>query len=60
MFRRNHSVHEPLDVITGRTPENIPYLIPEIVLLFKATTASPTDEADLYRCLPLIPDSRRA
>jgi hypothetical protein len=58
LFRRNHSIRKPLDAIAGRT-QNIPYLIPEIVLLFKAKTASPTDETDLHSCLPLLSDGGR-
>jgi hypothetical protein len=37
----------------------MPYLIPEIVLLYKAKQCRPSDEADLLRCLPLLGDHRR-
>ena len=60
LFRRNHTISEPLEAITGRTSQNIPYLIPEIVLLFKAKTPSATDDADLHNCIPLLPHSGRA
>lgn len=60
LFRRNHTIRKPLDAITGWTSQGIPYLIPEIVLLFKAKAPSANDEADLQSCLPLIPDSGRA
>lgn len=60
LFRRNDRIREPLDAITSWTSQNIPYLILEMVLLFKAKTPSPTDEADLYSCLPLLPGRGRA
>ncbi|MEX0667129.1 MAG: hypothetical protein WD313_02230, partial [Acidimicrobiia bacterium] len=60
LFRRNHNIRKPLDAITGRTSQNIPYLIPEIVLLFKAKIASPIDEADLHSCIRFLSDSGRA
>jgi hypothetical protein len=60
LFRRNHSIRKPFAAITGWTSEDIPYLIPEIVLLFKAKTASPADQADLQNCMPLISKEDRA
>jgi hypothetical protein len=37
-----------------RTNDGLPYLAPEIVLLFKARWSRPKDEDDLNRVLPLL------
>jgi hypothetical protein len=42
------------------TDDGIPYLRPEVVLLFKAKWTRPKDEDDLRDTLPLLDASRRA
>lgn len=54
---RDH--HHAYDQIIRRDPAGIPYLVPEIVLLFKAKQARAKDNADLAGALPLLtPDAR--
>ncbi len=50
--RRDERINAPRDWMIGRTPEGIPFLIPEAVLLFKAKYVRPKDEADFASCLP--------
>jgi len=52
--RRDETIRLPYDQIIRRTGAGIPYLVPEIVLLFKAKHCRPKDEADLRGTLPLL------
>jgi hypothetical protein len=52
--RRDEAISMPYEQIIGRTDAGIPYLIPEIVLLFKAKHSRPKDEADFAGVLPLL------
>jgi hypothetical protein len=57
LFRRDARIRRPLADAIEADPSGIPYLAPEIVLLFKAKGAREKDEADLARTLPaLTPD----
>jgi hypothetical protein len=58
--RRDESIRLPYAEIIRRTVDGIPYLIPEIVILFKAKLARPKDDDDLSRVLPLLDRSRRS
>jgi hypothetical protein len=58
--RRDESIRLPYTEIIQRTVDGIPYLIPEIVLLFKAKLARPKDDLDLGGLLPLLDGSRRS
>ena len=51
-YRRDPAVAVPLDEIGLSTDEGIPYLRPEIVLLFKSKARREHDEADLEAVLP--------
>ena len=55
---RDH--HHAYDQIIRRDPAGIPYLVPEIVLLFKAKHARPKDQADLAGVLPLLTSGERS
>lgn len=57
--RRDETITLPYPRIIRRTPGGIPYLIPEIVLLFKAKhAAEPKNQADFAGTLPLLePDA---
>ncbi|MYW63057.1 hypothetical protein GTY65_03035 [Streptomyces sp. SID8379] len=57
--RRDVRLRLPYDAIVERTPDGVPYLIPEIVLLFKAKAARPKDRADFEGVLPLLDATRR-
>lgn len=52
--RRDERVRLPYDRVIRRDPAGIPYLAPEIVLLFKAKAQRSKDEADFRGVLPLL------
>jgi hypothetical protein len=52
--RRDETIRLPYQQIIRRTPAGIPYLVPEIVLLFKAKHVRPKDAADFEATLPLL------
>jgi len=56
--RRDETIRMPYEQIIRRTGDGIPYLVPEIVLLFKAKHVRPKDQADFDGVLPLLdPDA---
>lgn len=57
--RRDESLRLPYDVVIERTADGIPYLVPELVLLFKAKEPRPKDHADFDGVLPLLSRTRR-
>ena len=57
--RRDEGLRLPYDAIVERTPDGIPYLMPELVLLFKAKAPRPKDRADFDGVLPLLGRARR-
>ena len=57
--RRDESIRFPYEQIIQRTAEGIPYLLPELVLLFKAKHDRPKDNADFTGVLPLLNGARR-
>jgi hypothetical protein len=60
IFRRNTKITYPLSRIGGISREGIPFLSPEIVLLYKAKKPSPKDEADFYHTFKALDgDGRR-
>jgi hypothetical protein len=53
--RRDQTITLPYQRIIRRTRDGIPYLVPEIVLLFKAKhAAEPKNQADFTAALPLL------
>ncbi len=59
-FRYCLDVHHPMKDIGGRTLDRIPYLQPEIALLYKAARLRQVDEQDFRRVLPLLTAQQRA
>ncbi|MFE0459445.1 nucleotidyltransferase domain-containing protein [Kitasatospora sp. NPDC058965] len=57
--RRDEGLRLPYDAIIARTPGGIPYLVPELVLLFKAKALRPKDQADFDNVMPLLTRARR-
>ncbi|WP_330285651.1 nucleotidyltransferase domain-containing protein [Streptomyces sp. NBC_00576] len=57
--RRDEGLRLPYEAIVERTADGIPYLVPELVLLFKAKTPRPKDQADFDGVLPLLGRARR-
>jgi hypothetical protein len=58
--RRDARIRLPYADLIERTGDGIPYVRPEVALLFKAKAARPKDDADLSDVLPLLAASRRA
>ena len=59
VIRRDPRIRLPVARTYARSEEGIPYLRPEIVLLFKAGASAEKDEADLEVTLPLLGPSQR-
>jgi hypothetical protein len=60
IYRRDDRIRRPYaDVIHEDRAGDIPYLAPEIVLLFKAKSPREKDEADLRAVLPHLSKDRR-
>ncbi|MET7680402.1 hypothetical protein [Streptomyces sp. NPDC005423] len=57
--RRDESLRLPYDAVVERSAHGIPYLVPELVLLFKAKAPRPKDQADFEGVLPLLSRARR-
>jgi 8-oxo-dGTP pyrophosphatase MutT (NUDIX family) len=56
--RRDHSISLPYDRVIMRSAAGIPYMSPEIVLLFKAKHNRDKDRADLAAVRPLLTDDQ--
>jgi hypothetical protein len=59
LFRRMPTIRRPVTTVGDTTPEGIPYLVPEIQLLYKAKGLRPKDEADFRHTLPVLHRERR-
>ncbi|MET9224362.1 hypothetical protein [Lentzea sp. NPDC003310] len=57
--RRDEEIRLSYDVIVERTAAGIPFLAPELVLLFKAKAVRPKDQRDFEGVLPLLDPRRR-
>ncbi|WP_424215707.1 nucleotidyltransferase domain-containing protein (plasmid) [Streptomyces sp. BI20] len=57
--RRDESLRLPYEAIIERTADDVPYLVPEVVLLFKAKGSRPKDQVDFDGVLPLLSRARR-
>ncbi|MCM2430066.1 nucleotidyltransferase domain-containing protein [Streptomyces sp. RKAG337] len=57
--RRDERLRLPYDAIIERTVDGVPYLVPELVLLFKAKAVRPKDQVDFDEVLPLLSRARR-
>jgi hypothetical protein len=58
--RHDETIRLPYRAIIGHTPDGIPYLAPELVLLFKAKHARPKDQADFDGTIPHMTPAQRA
>ena len=59
VFRRDQRVRRPLRRVL-RKRDGMPYLAPEIVLLYKAKTLDPKNEVDFLTVLSALSDEQRA
>jgi hypothetical protein len=57
--RRDETIRFPYRDIIYHTPDGIPYLAPELVLLFKAKHARPKDQADFTETIPRLTPAQR-
>jgi hypothetical protein len=60
LFRRNNAVRLPLHQMGRVSADGVPFLAPEVVLLFKAKNVRDRDELDLQLSLPMLSAERRA
>jgi hypothetical protein len=58
--RRDPRIRMSAGRLVGHTADGIPYAQPEVVLLFKAKSVRPKDEADFANVLPRLDRDRRA
>ncbi|TLZ50822.1 MAG: hypothetical protein E6K18_06455 [Methanobacteriota archaeon] len=58
-FRRELAVSRPVAEIGSRTADGVPFLAPDIVLLYKAKASRPDDEADFRATFPVLPADHR-
>jgi aminoglycoside-2''-adenylyltransferase len=59
LFRRMPAIRRPVDSIGCVADDGIPYLAPEIQLLYKAKGRRPKDESDFAHALPMLTEERR-
>jgi hypothetical protein len=57
--RHDETIRLPYSQIIHCTPDGVPYLAPELVLLFKAKHARPKDEADFHAAIPHMTPAQR-
>jgi aminoglycoside-2''-adenylyltransferase len=60
LFRRDPAVRMPVPEIGRTSPDGIPYLVPEIVLLYKAKNVRTHDVQDFDTALAALDTPRRA
>ena len=58
VYRRDFRIRRALGALVWRR-DGIPYLAPEVQLLFKAKASRARDEADFEATLPLLNDGQR-
>jgi len=54
VFRRSPAIRRPLSGIMRWTGDGVPYLAPEIQLLYKSKAIRPRDQADFERTVPKL------
>ena len=59
VFRRHPQIRRPLSEVIRRTPQGLPYLAPEIQLLYKARAPRPRDQDDFACVVPRLDTSAR-
>jgi hypothetical protein len=58
--RRDRSIRRPYAEIIHHTAEGIPFLAPDVVLLFKAKHVRPKDQVDFEHVLPRLSGEQRS
>lgn len=54
IYRRQSQIRRPLAEVIRRNPQAIPYLAPEVQLLYKARSMRPRDQADFAGVVPRL------
>lgn len=60
IYRRDPSVNRPWATAVLRTGSGVPYLAPDLQLLFKSEDPRPQDHADAERVIPVLDDPGQA
>jgi len=60
IYRRDASVQVPWDTAILRTADGIPYLAPELQLLYKSAHPRPKDDIDAAEVIPALDPRRRS
>ena len=60
VYERDPRITRTAPELVARTGDGIPYMQPEVVLLFKANAMRPKDEDDFAFVLPQLDESRRS
>jgi hypothetical protein len=60
VFRRDTRIRRPLSIAIQRNPDGIPYLAPEIQLLYKARNTRARDQQDFDHAAPRLSSSARS
>ena len=60
LFRRDHDVRLPLVALGGHTSDDIPYLSPEVILLYKAKNMRDHDRQDFLIAHPKLDPAARS
>ncbi|MGZ2357683.1 amino acid transporter [Streptomyces sp. 372A] len=60
VFRRDARIRLPLGRLGRVSPDGVPYLAPEVQLLYKSKSRRPKDERDFEAALPVLDDHARA
>lgn len=58
IYRRDPSLTRPWDEAVLRNQSRVPYLAPELQLLFKSKSIRPKDQLDAERVIPLLDEKR--
>jgi hypothetical protein len=60
LCRRDQTITRPFSDLIKHTPGGVPYVAPEVALLFKAKHCRPKDEHDFAGALPLLDPQARS
>jgi hypothetical protein len=60
IYRRDAALHRPWHAAVLETADGIPYLAPELQLLFKSTTLRPKDDLDAAEVIPQLDAEQRS
>lgn len=60
VYRRNRSIRFPLSLLVAHDAEGVPFLRPEVQLLYKAKEQGEKDEADFRAVIPSLGTKARA